>query len=426
MIRTESTSNAHLMSNHGRQGQQLLKRIPIDQLRCGMFIHEFCASWLDHPFWRSAFLLDDPATLKRISDSGVRELWIDIARGLDVAETSPPEQAQAIAETPAIHAQPVAPRLAKRTSLHEELAHARKVHTRSTQAVVSMFSEIRMGKAVSAEKAMPLVIEIAESIERNPGALISLARLKTADAYTYMHSVAVCALMIALARQLKLPETEVEQAGLAGLMHDLGKALMPLEVLNKPGKLTEAEFAIIKSHPVKGHEILLEGAAADPITLDVCLHHHEKVDGSGYPHGLKGESISLFARMGAVCDVYDAITSNRPYKSGWDPAESIKKMASWSKGHFDDQVFHAFVRSVGIYPVGSLVRLESGRIGIVTELGDKSLVTPKVKVFYSTKSDGYIKPESVDLAKPGCADRILCAEDPSRWHFKNLDEMWLT
>jgi hypothetical protein len=158
--------------------------------------------------------------------------------------------------------------------------------------------------------------------------------------------------------------------------------------------------------------------------LDVCLHHHEKVNGSGYPEGLKADSISLFAKMGAVCDVYDAITSNRPYKAGWDPAESMRKMAEWSNGHFDTQVFQAFVKSVGIYPVGSLVQLTSGRIGIVVEQTAKSLTTPKVKVFFSNKSNMRIAPILVDLSLQGIAEKIANREDPEKWNFKDLNELW--
>jgi putative nucleotidyltransferase with HDIG domain len=287
-----------------------------------------------------------------------------------------------------------------------------------------MFQEARMGNAVSAEDCAPLVEEISNSVARNPGALISLARLKTADDYTYMHSVAVCALMIALARQLKLDEQQTRQAGLAGLLHDLGKAMVPNEVLNKPGKLTDEEFAIVKKHPEYGHEALLQGSGVSDIALDVCLHHHEKVDGSGYPHKLKGEEISLFAKMGAVCDVYDAITSNRPYKAGWDPAESLRKMAEWAKGHFDEAIFQAFVKSVGIYPVGSLVRLETGRLGVVIEQSEKSLLAPKVKVFFSTKSNVRIRPEEIDLSRPGAQDKIAGREDPAKWNIPDLNELW--
>jgi putative nucleotidyltransferase with HDIG domain len=286
-----------------------------------------------------------------------------------------------------------------------------------------MFREVRLGKAVEMDNVQNLVGEISDSLARNPGALISLARLKTADDYTYMHSVAVCAMMVALARQLKLDEEQTRAAGVAGLLHDLGKAMMPMDILNKPGKLTDAEFAIIKSHPVEGHKLLLGGSEVGEIALDVCLHHHEKIDGSGYPKGFKGDEISLVAKMGAVCDVYDAITSNRPYKAGWDPAESLRKMAEW-KGHFDAKVFQAFVKSLGIYPIGSLVRLTSGRLGVVIEQTGQSLVNPKIKVFFSTKSNMRIVTEVIDLSRPGCLEKIIGREDPAEWRFPDLNEMW--
>ena len=158
--------------------------------------------------------------------------------------------------------------------------------------------------------------------------------------------------------------------------------------------------------------------------LDACLHHHEKIDGTGYPDKLPGEKISLIAKMTAICDVYDAITSDRAYKRGWDPSESIRRMAEWTNDHFDPRLFQAFVKSIGIYPVGSLVRLTSGRIGVVMEQAPQSLVTPRVKVFFSTKSDMRIPPELVDLSAPGCQEKIAGREDPDRWRFPDLNELW--
>ena len=158
--------------------------------------------------------------------------------------------------------------------------------------------------------------------------------------------------------------------------------------------------------------------------LDVCLHHHEKTDGSGYPKGLKGDEISRFAKMGAVCDVYDAITSDRPCKLGWDPAESLRKMAEWANGHFDPQVFQAFVKSMGIYPVGSLVQLASECIDVVVEQTSKSLTTPSVKVFFSTKSNLRILPQIIDLSRPENKEKIICREDPAKWRFRDLNEQW--
>ena len=404
----------------------MLKKISVKQLTLGMHLKEFCGSWMEHPFWRTAFVITDPKDIDAILASSIKEVWIDSSKGLDVARGEPvvsvaETEAQVDAElsTAATEEREIAP-----VSASAEFARAAKICAQSKRAVTSMFQEARMGKAVDTAGAQKLVEEISDSVSRNPNALISLARLKTADDYTYMHSVAVCALMIALSKQLSLNEAQTRSAGIAGLLHDLGKALMPMDVLNKPGKLTDEEFAIIKKHPEEGYKLLLASTGADEIALDVVLHHHEKTDGSGYPKRLKDAEISLFAKMGAVCDVYDAITSNRPYKAGWDPAESLRKMAEWANGHFDPMVFQAFVKSLGIYPIGSLVKLSSGRLGIVIEQAEKSLLTPRIKVFYSTRSNTRIKPEIIDLSRTGCPEKIAGREDPAKWNFPDLNELW--
>jgi len=402
----------------------MLKKISVAQLSLGMHIHEFCGSWMEHPFWRTKFVLDDPADLQQIRHCGIKEVWIDSAKGHDVAGKTRQEAEAAIdaaLETIAAPAAPGAP--PPRVALAEEIKQAARICARGKEAVVAMFQEVRMGRAIDHAAAGALVEEISASVLRNPGALISMARLKTADDYTYLHSVAVCALMVALARRLELDAATTREVGMAGLLHDLGKATMPPEVLNKPGKLTEEEFRIMKSHPVEGYRLLAEHGAVDVLPLDVCLHHHEKIDGTGYPHGLTGENISLFAKMGAVCDVYDAITSNRPYKSGWDPAESIRKMAEWT-GHFDARVFQAFVKSVGIYPVGALVRLSSDRLGVVVEQSEKSLLAPCVKVFFSVRTNAYIPPELVDLSRPGSKEKIAGREDAAKWGIGDIDRFW--
>jgi len=406
----------------------MLKRVSVHQLQTGMHLREFCGSWMDHPFWRTGFVLKDPKDIELILASKIKEVWIDSDLGLDlpagepaVSVAEPPVAAAASAAPPA---SVPAPRQVTPVPAAQEIERAARICLESKAAVVSMFEEVRMGRAVDVGGARQLVEDITDSVARNPGAIISLARLKTADDYTYMHSVAVCAMMVALAKQLGLDEPETRSCGLAGLLHDLGKVAMPIEVLNKPGKLTDAEFEIIKSHPTEGYKMLMASSGVEPISLDVVLHHHEKMNGTGYPERFSDANISLHARMSAVCDVYDAITSNRPYKAGWDPAESLRKMAEWANGHFDPRIFQAFVKSMGIYPVGSLVRLTSGRIGVVTEQTAKSLTTPLIKVFFSTKSNMRIMPAMVDLSHPSNIERIQNREDPARWNFPDLNELW--
>ena len=399
------------------------KRIDVGELVVGMYLQDLGASWIKNPFWRSSFLVTEAKDIALLKASNILEVWIDTDKGLDVAAPSHPFPDTVAAPLPELN--PARPADLAPSSMADEVARAAEICAGAKQAVTSMFREARMGNTVDASAAGQLVQDISDSVARNASALISLARLKTADDYTYMHSVAVCAMMIALARQLGLDEAQVREAGEAGLLHDMGKAMLPMEVLNKPGKLSEEEFAIVREHPALGHQLLSRASGVGAIALDVCLHHHEKMDGSGYPKGLAGDQISLFAKMGAVCDVYDAITSNRPYKEGWDPAESMRKMGQWAEGHFDPVVFQAFAKSLGIYPVGSLVRLTSGLLGVVTQQNANALTTPVVKTFFSTRSNERISPLVQDLSEPGCRERIAAREDPAKWNFPDLDALWL-
>ena len=405
----------------------MLKRINVQHVTLGMFLHEFCGSWMEHPFWRTRFLLRSEADLQRLRSTSIQEVWIDVRKGLDVGVQVPclrfdpqDELRHQIPDS----ARPVSEQSTAPISTATELRRAAQTCVQAKQLLSRLFSDARLGRPVDATAAGQLVDDVTASVARNPHALIGLARLKTADDYTYMHSVAVCALMIVLARQLDLPPHQVRQAGYAGLLHDIGKMAIATSILNKPGRLTDQEFDEMREHPARGLELLKASGVDDPVVLDVCLHHHEKVDGTGYPHRLRGEDISLLAKMGAVCDVYDAITSDRPYKRGWDPAEAVHRMAEWSTGHFDKTVFQAFVKSIGIYPVGSLVRLTTGRLGVVVDPGRQSLTCPQVKVFYSTASGMRIPPETIDLARPGCQEKISSREDPAKWGFTDIDALW--
>lgn len=389
----------------------MLKKIRIEQLQVGMYVHTLCGAWLAHDFWRTSFLVDTTEVLAKLRASPVQEVWIDTRKGLNTTQALPASVLAAFAEdtTPA--------------SLNQELERASAMCDEASDAVMRMFSEARMGRALDLSTASTLVQAVCSSVERHPDALISMARLKTSDNYTYMHSVAVCGLMVALARKMELSEAQIMQAGMAGLLHDMGKAHSDPNILNKPGALTDEEFKHMQRHPVKGF-LMLQGAVQDEGVLDACLHHHERMDGKGYPHGLAGADIRLLTRMTTICDVYDAITSDRPYKKGWAPGVALQRMAQWCHTHLDAQIFETFVKAIGLYPVGSLVRLQSGLLGVVCAPAQNSMSTPQVAAFYHIGLQRMLRPAKLlDLEKlPD--ERIVAGEDPSKWPFTNLEQLW--
>lgn len=401
---------------------QNIRKIPVTQLRPGMYIHDINCGWMDHPFVANHFPVKDEATIGKIDSLGIHEVYIDISRGLDVTDNAPTEaevRRDIASQLASIAEEESAP---QRAPLAEEKHRAARLHVEANQIVRGMISDIRLGKQIEMEKVEPLVENMVDSIFRNPDALMPLGRLKEHDSYTFQHSVSVCTLMIAFARGLELDRKTIKEIAVGALLHDVGKAKVPDEILNKPAKLTDAEFAKMKSHVVQSIVILQNTPGISQIALDVAGQHHERFDGTGYPNKLKGEEISLYGQMGAIVDVYDAITSDRVYHKGMPPTEALGKLLEWSKFHFDPEMVRKFIKAVGIYPTGSLVRLESGRLAVVMEQHPEKLMQPVVLVVYNAKSNVYLKPERIDLAHPASRDRVSGHEsfetwsiDPKKW-----------
>jgi HD-GYP domain-containing protein (c-di-GMP phosphodiesterase class II) len=395
----------------------MLKKIDSSQLRTGMFIHDLDCGWMEHPFVRNRFVLSADDEIQKIVAAGIRGVMIDCSRGLDVDDAPTAAEARAVTEQAMVELAE-APVAARRISVAEELERAARIRGQARSLVKSVMQDARLGKAAALDQVAPVVQDITESILRNPGALIGLSRIKTKDDYTFLHSVSVCTLLVAFCGARGMDAQTIYEAGLGGLLHDTGKALVPDRILNKPGPLTDEEFAVVKRHPRDGWEILRQAPGIGQIPLDITLHHHERHDGSGYPDAQGGGGISELAQMAAIVDVYDAITSDRSYHKGMAASDALRKLLEWSKFHFDPALVQEFIRCVGIYPVGTLVLLESGRLGVVVEAHESSLLTPKVNVFFNTRSNAYIRPEALDLARPlglGGGDRIVRHESPAQW-----------
>jgi putative nucleotidyltransferase with HDIG domain len=394
-----------------------IKKIPSARLKPGMFIHDLNCGWMDHPFLTTRFKLESGQDIRKILDAGIREVYIDTGLGLDISDA--PTAAEVRQELDSEMQQCAEKQAAApRTSMQEELSRAHKVHSEANLIMRNIMSDVRLGKQVRVEQMEPLVDKMAGSILRNSGALLSLTRIKNKDEYTFQHSVGVAALLIAFCRGLDLDEETIRQAGIGGMVHDVGKMQTPDRILNKPDRLTEEEFTVMRHHVVASREILEITPNISQTALHVAAQHHERYDGSGYPNRLKGDQISPIGQMAAIIDVYDAITSDRVYHKGMPPTEALRKMFEWSKFHFKPELVHAFARVVGIYPVGALVRLESGRLAVVVEHRESNMLHPLVRVMFDGKRNYHLKPEDVDLSRPvghGGGDRIVGHESPEKW-----------
>lgn len=399
----------------------VLVKIKTDEARIGMFVHSVAGGWLASPFWRSQLVLSKAGDIQKLRDAGINEIVIDLTKGVGpeerpVAGDAPttPAPVSEIPAAPSPRDEPARPRRRVLT----ELQRAREVVEQSKVAVMAMFGEVRLGRAVDVESMLPLVDEITASVARDAGAMLNVTRLRTKDEYTYIHSIAVAALLVHFALHLKLPDQEVRDLGLAGLLHDIGKMAVPSALLAKPGRLDPPELELVRHHPETGHALLSAQPSLPGVVLDICLHHHERIDGRGYPFGLTGEQLSMAARMSAICDVYDAITSQRPYKRPWSPSDALARMRSWT-GHFDEELLARFIDSIGIHPVGGLVRLRSSRLALVLAGNDADPIAPQVRVFYDIPTRRFVAQE--DLIASGDRDPVHCAERGPLWFGDDWD-----
>lgn len=358
-----------------------------------MYIRKFGGSWFDHPFWRAKFVLTSGEDVARVRQSGVPYIVVDDALSAVRAGPAPSAERERPAAVVRAPARRAITDHGDENSERFDRKQARALVTRATKVLRTAFADVRLGRAVRLAEVTAVVDDVLESVDRNARTLMEVLRLKKKDEYTYTHSVAVCTLMVNAARHLGKTQQETREFGLAGLLHDLGKVGIAEDILNKPGKLTEAEFRSVRDHPEHGFRVLSQSPNMPEAALDVCRHHHEKMDGTGYPFGLPANDISIAARLGAICDVYDALTSERVYKDAWSPTEAIAEMWSWT-GHFDPALLFTFMQSIAVFPPGVVVQLRTNRLGLVLENRRRSS-RPRVVAFYATRERAMIAPELV-------------------------------
>lgn len=383
------------------------KRIPIDLLRRGMYVDSMDCGWLDHPFWSSRFLIETDQQLAELKRVSVADLIIDTDRGCDVDADEPVP----------VEVPPAPPPKPATREFDAEIGSARRLRNEAQQLITGIFAGATQARPVNLGPVEVLADALSESLLRNAGALTSLAQLKNVDEYTFQHSVSVGILLMGFAQYLGLEQREVMLAGVGGLLHDVGKMFVPTAVLNKPTRLNADEFELIRRHPGDGFRYLSDSASGvHEVQLNIVHRHHERLDGSGYPLGLADAAIDRISRMSAIVDMYDALSSDRCYHRGQPPTQVLRRLLDITPSHLDAELTAAFIRFVGVYPVGSWVELSSGRVGFIVDKGDAGRLAPTVRLVFHARQRRYLQPLDLMLGTPAAGDeRIVKLINPAQW-----------
>ena len=371
----------------GSTDSKALVKFPVSKLTIGMFV-----SAIDQ---RGQIAIANAGQIRtqnsiiKLKKNGIEYVWIDIERSADSCGLKR-----------AISPKPVVKQIKQiKPSRDKSQQQAKKLLVEAKDLLKKVLSEVFEGKAIEVAPFEALADNMIESALLDADALKCVSALRTKDAYLLEHSINVAFLLVTFGKYLKLDKEILRQMAVGGILHDIGKIKVDNKVLHKPGKLTPQEFEHMKLHQVFAIEIMAETKGLSDLSKDICLMHHEKLDGNGYPRGLKGDEIPLHGRMSCIVDIFDALTATRCYKEAMSPAAAFKILLSLTPFHLDEKLVYEFIRCVGVYPVGSLVELSDGRIGIVWEAKDRDALHPILKCFYSIKLKRYTNVTMVDLLK---------------------------
>jgi HD-GYP domain-containing protein (c-di-GMP phosphodiesterase class II) len=268
----------------------------------------------------------------------------------------------------------------KTITVGEKVIVSKKTQVVAFKAVSNMIHAVRSGHGIDVKQTQEVSEKLVEEVLQAPDAIMNLMDIKSFDDYTFTHNINVATICLLIGQALGLSKEDMNDLGAGGMLHDVGKLKIPLSILNKDGKLTDQEFAEMKSHPTYGYEILSKSRGISERARMIALQHHEKFQGGGYPKRLKGNEISLFARICAVADVYDALTTDRPYRVAMSPYEAMKILNAGIDNHFDPKILTAFIRKFSLYPAGSLVALNDGSYALVLKNNSASVIRPVIKI----------------------------------------------
>lgn len=363
------------------------RKVEIKDLKLGMYVTELDRPWLETRFMFQGFRIRSDRDVSRLGET-CEFVYIDEAKSYLPVEEKGKEVAPQNFEVRPYE-----------TTFEDEIHSARDIHHRAQEYTKRMFEDVRLGKNIDVLGTKELVADMVRSILRNPDALLLLSNLKDRDEYLAMHAINVTILALTLGRHLGLSRGRLNELGLGGLLHDVGEMRVPEDILHKEGSLSAEENKIMKAHTDHGLEILTATAGLPLSTREIAHAHHERMNGSGYPRGIVGDEITYLSKIVAIVDVYDAVTSKRVYGRRITSIDALKNMYNWRNELFDADMVEQFIQCLGIYPIGSVVELNSGEVGIVISVEPKSRLLPKLMLVRNSEKRPYFPPKILNLAQ---------------------------
>lgn len=381
------------------------KKLAVRDLEPGMFVVDVGLSWLDNPYlYAEEGLISSKGAVTSIQGEGFLEVFVDPSRSLvPIPDVSPDSVAKAKVD-PSL--------LRPKVAMKEELAQASDIYNKTVDTAKSVLDKCARQETVGVSEIEPMIGGLMDSLLRNSSALMILGKIERSNDYLFSHMVNVAILAMYFGRFLGLHPVTLRRVGMAGLLQDVGMINVPAEILKSNGKLTPEEFALVRRHPVAGLEMMGSDSGIYSEVLDGIIDHHERYNGTGYPNGKVGDEISVVGRILALADCYNALTSDRPHRKAMPPHKAISVIYGMRGKDFDPALLERFIQGVGVFPLGSVVELNTGQQGIVTQINPSSLTQPIISLI--TDPRGRPVPErTVDLSGQSAICIVNCRESRS-------------
>lgn len=371
-------------------------KIPADQIQLGMFVAELDKPWIETPFLVQGFVVQEAAQ-RRILMEQCQYVVVDTGKsdkklmasskrrplGKSLQETFPKTKLKIYQD---------------KRPFEEEMPNAEKIYKEYEQTVTKIYDAYKSSKKINLKSANEAATSIVSSIVHNPDACILLQQMRRKGDYLYNHAIGTSIWAASLARQIGLPKSDIKLVALGGLLCDIGKLNVSSRILEKPTELDEQEFSLVKQHVSLDDEFNEHYPGLADAVLQIIQYHHERHDGTGYPQGLMGDNIPVYARIVGIADSYDAMTNHRSHAKALPPHAAVKELYELRDIKFQAEIVEEFIQATGIYPVGTLVELNSGEVGVVIAEYRTRRMRPKLLMLLDSSKAFYEETRYLDLS----------------------------